>query len=339
VIECHLDTETRSHTPIHDGTDKYTRDAQLTVFTWAPDNKLVRLWDAFSEPAMPEELESILQDRTIELVAHNAQFDRNVVRYALRIDTDVERWRCTMTQAYAHGLPGGLDLLGKVLGLAPEDQKLAEGKALIQFFCVPRSDGTFNSPLDFPEKWQTFLDYAVQDTHTLREISHKLATHNYTGVHLDIDHLQQLINQRGFNFDAKLATRCVAFLAKAKEKHDEDVAKATKGDVQAATQRGKLLAYLQEKCGVDIPNLRASEIRSMLEQDDLSPEVRFLLETRLEGSKSSGAKYRRGLQMRGPDGRVRFTMQHNGAGRTGRCAHRGFQPGNMSRPALMVYEE
>ncbi len=339
MTSCWIDVESRSRTGIRDGTDNYTRDCQCTVVTWALLEYPVRTWDAFNEPAMPEDLEALLRDPTVTLIAHNAQFDRDVIRYALKIDTAIERWQCTMAQAYSHGLPGGLDLLGKVLGLAEEDQKLADGKALIQFFCVPRSDGTFNSPIDFPEKWQTFLDYAAQDTHALREISHKMATHNYVGSHLDLWHLDQHINERGFGFDRRFATRAVAFLARAKEKTDSELIAATDGIVSSATQRARLLTYLQEKHHLDIPNLKASEIRAMLEQDDLHPEVRFLLETRLEAGKSSGSKYRRGLQVVGPQSRVRFGMQYAGAGRTGRWSGRNFQAHNLPRPSINARRE
>jgi DNA polymerase len=339
MTQCWIDTETRSKTGIHDGTDKYTRDCQCTVVTWCPDDEPVRIWDAFNDPAMPLELETILHTPDIELIAHKADFDRNVIRYSLDIDTDIERWRCTMAQAYSHGLPGGLDLLGKVLGLAPEDQKLSDGRALIQFFCVPRGDDTFNSPLDFPEKWEMFLRYAGQDTHTLREIYKRMAKHNFTGPHLDVWHLDQLINQRGFGFDRKLATSAVGFLKLAKDKTDSELIKATDGVISSATQRARLLNYLREKHHVDIPNLKAAEIRAMLEQDDLHPEVRFLLETRLEAGKSSGSKYRRGLQIVGPGDRVRYAIQHAGAGRTGRSSGRGFQPHNMSRPAINTVRE
>ena len=42
------------------------------------------------------------------------------------------------------------------------------------------------------------------------------------------------------------------------------------------------------------------------------------------------AKYKRALSMH-VGGRLRYTMQFSGAGRTGRTAHKGFQPGNMPR--------
>lgn len=333
-----FDTETRSRTPISRGTDLYTRDAECTIATWKRGyDGPSKLWDALDEP-MPNELDDILRDDHETLIAHSAKFDRSIVRHALRISTPIERWRCTQTQAYAHGLPGSLELLGLVLGLPLESQKLAEdGKRLIDLFCVPKDDlGNFTHPLDRPEDWAKFKAYALRDTDALAECHRRMPATNYKGDNLRLWGIDQTINERGFQFDAKLATAAVAFLAKAKEKHDREMSTATGGIVTAATQRSRLLDYLQVKLGLDLPNMRAAELRSMLESDDISPEARFLIETRLEGSKSSGSKYRTGLRNVGPGGRMRQTMQFNGAGRTGRESGRGFQPHNAPRPVMQV---
>ena len=73
----------------------------------------------------------------------------------------------------AHGLycgyPGGLDAIGKAIGLPQDRQKLATGKALIRYFCVPckptKNNGnrTWNLPKHAPEKWELFKGYCRQD--------------------------------------------------------------------------------------------------------------------------------------------------------------------------------
>lgn len=148
-----------------------------------------------------------------------------------------------------------------------------------------------------------------------------------------------MINNRGFEFDIPLATAAQEFLKKAKVVTDKKFHDATGGIVGAATQRQRLLNYLNDKYKLDIPNMRAAEIREWLEQDDLNPEVRFLLETRLEAAKSSGSKYGRGLRNVGPRARMRHTIRFNGAGRTGRSSGKSFQPHNMSRPTITVRNE
>lgn len=332
-----VDTETRNAVPIQRGDDAYTRTAECTIVTFARGERPVQLWDRFDAPAMPAELEDNLDDDRVMKVAHRAKFDRAIIQHSLKKVTPIESWFCTQCCAYSHGLPGSLEMLGLVLGLPPDKAKLAEdGRNVGAWFWSPKADGIFRSPYEFPDKWRIFCDYAVRDTEALREVYRKLARHNYSGVNLQLYHLGETINHRGFGFDRNLATAAQSFLKTAKTVTDNALSKATGGVVAAATQRQRLLNYLNDKLGADIANLRASEIREYLEQDDLKPEIRFLLETRLEAAKSSGSKYGRGLIMVGPRDRMRHTIQHNGAGRTGRYSHRGFQPGNMSRPALTV---
>jgi DNA polymerase len=334
---CFIDTETRARTPIQRGTDLYARDAQCMIVTWAVGDDTTQIWDVMNEVGMPAALNYLLRNDDVVLVAHSASFDRAIIRHALGIHTDIARWRCTKAQAYSHGLPGSLDLLGLVLGLPPDQQKLAEaGHRLIQLFCIPRADGSFTHPTEKPNEWNEFKGYATRDTDTLREIYRKLPSHNYTGDNLRLWGIDQSINERGFGFDSRLAGAAVGFLKEAKGRSDRAVSEATQGAVTAVTQRDKLLAHLQKSLGLDIPNLRAAELREMLESDDLSPEARFLIEARIEGSKSASAKYHTGLRNVGPGGRMRQTLQFNGAGRTGRWTGRGYQPHNMARPVIAV---
>ena len=84
----------------------------------------------------------------------------------------------------AHGLycgyPGGLDAIGKAMGLPQDRQKLATGKALIRYFCVPcrptKSNGnrTWNLPKHVPEKWQLFKEYCKQDVTAENSILRRL---------------------------------------------------------------------------------------------------------------------------------------------------------------------
>lgn len=335
---CFIDTECRSVVPIQRGNDLYCRSAECTIVTWAIGDAPVQSWDVLDRPLhCPSDLMDALHDERVTLVAHNAGFDRSIIQYSLGIPTASERWFCTKACAYAHGLPGSLEMLGKVLSLSVDQAKLAdEGYQLMRWFCIPKPDGTFRSPSDHSDKWRRFNDYAIRDTEALREIYRRLPKHNYCGASLDLYHLDQTINRRGFGFDVRLATAAQSFLKRAKTHTDSSVAHATSGAVGTVTQRQRLLGYLQQTLGSDIENLRAAEIRDYLERDNLTPEVRFLLETRLEAAKSSGAKYAKGLQSVGPQNRIRDSIQFSGAGRTGRFSGRGFQPHNLPRAAITV---
>ncbi len=330
-----IDFESRSKVGIYYGTDLYTRDCEAIIGTWALDERPVGVWDITATPDMPAELYDALEDERVTLIAHNAQFDRNVLKYALHWPTSVERWRCTSAQARAHGLPGSLETLGAVLEIPDDCRKLADdGHTLIQLFCIPKADGTYNDVRSHREEWLRFLGYAARDTAALREIHRRLPANNYRGTNLDVWHIDQRINSRGFKIDVPLAWACVGILGQAKNASDGALAVATQGTITAATQRQRLLVYLRAKHGLDIENLKAATVREYLEADDISPEVRFLLQARLDGSKSAGAKYKRGLGQLGPGDRIRHALTFGGAGRTGRWSGKGFQPHNLPRPAI-----
>lgn len=322
------DFESRSGVNIRDGNDRYFTDAEPTICTMAIENGPVKLWDIMYEPE-PSWFTQTLENPHVIFVAHNASFDRGIMERTLGRRTPIERWRCTRAQAYAHGLPGGLEGLCRALDISDDESKSADGKALIQFFCVPKKDGTYNDPQEFPYQWQAFKDYACRDVDALRSVFRRLPAHNFAGTNMRYYWLDAKINERGFAVDLPLIAAAVDLLERAKGRGDIEVSAQTGGAVTAITQRDKLLRYLQAK-GLALPNLRKSELENALQRDDLSPEQRLLIEARLEGARASGAKYKRAIKMH-VDGRLRYTMQFSGAGRTGRTAHKGFQPGNMPR--------
>ena len=328
----YFDFETRSAVGIHEGLDRYIRAAEPIILTCAQGDEPVRLITDKEE--MRHELDTAVLARET-FVAHNAPFDWAAAYFGLGVAIPLDALRCTRAQAYAHGLPGSLDLLGRVLRLAEDDQKLgAAGKAGIRLFCIPKADGGYNDAISHPAEWREFCDYAVRDTATLRAIHRKLPTHNYTGEALQWAALDSLVNWRGFRFDKPLAVAARSLLELAKAEHGKAIYAATDGEVGAATQRARLLEYLNRRYAAELTDLRAATVREMLEQDDLEPGLRFLLEARLEAAKSSGAKYGRGLTLVGPQDRLRWTHQVFGAGRTQRDSHKGFQPGNMARQSM-----
>lgn len=325
-----IDYETRSSGNLKtEGTDKYFSyaDARATICTYAVDDGPVRIWDMMYDEREPSWHEDAFADERITLVALNAPFDR---RAAVKVGkpSSPRRWICARVQGNSHGLPGGLDGLCAALGVPANLSKLKDGQRLIQLFCVPKK-GRFIEPWEAPGEWEEFKQYAVQDSVALREVYRRLPKHNLQGFNLDYHWLDAEINERGFAIDLPLIEEVVVLLESAKSQSDDEVAGITDGAVTAITQRDKLLKYLTEK-GLTLPNMRKSELENALQRDDLSPEQRLLIESRLEGARASGSKYKRATIMH-VGGRLRYTQQMSGAGRTGRTAHKGFQPGNMPR--------
>jgi len=333
-----LDTETRSRTDISAGTDRYTRDAECIIVTYAFESGPAKIWiplDPFE--TIPADLKAALDDPEFLLFAHNAAFDRLVLQRALMILTPVARWRCTMAAASAHGLPGSLEALGKVCGLAEEESKLVDDKGLIHTFCIPQpATGKFIEPEDAPVEWARFCAYAIRDTEALRAIFSKMPQHNYAGVNLRSWMLDQLINERGFGFDVPLAKAASEFLDLAREASRKVMRANTEEQIGSATQAKRLLTYIRNRYSIDIESLKAGDVREYLESDDLDPVLRTVLEERLEAGKSAGTKFKRGLVLAGPEERIRHWCRWSGAGRTGRHAARGYQPHNMARPAITV---
>jgi DNA polymerase bacteriophage-type len=331
-----LDTETRSRLDISVGTDRYTRAAECRIVTYAFATGPAKIWLPYKEP-IPRDLKDALDDPEFLLLAHNSAFDRLILQRALKITTGVARWRCTMAGASAHGLPGSLEALGSVCMLTADEGKLMDDKGLIQTFCTPQpATGKFIEPHEAPEEWARFCAYAIRDTEALRAIFNRMPQVNYAGVNLRSWMLDQLINERGFGFDVRLAQAASEFLDDAREASRKVMRENTDNQIGSATQAKRLLAYIRNRYGIDIDSLKAGDVRDYLESDDLDPILRTVLEERLEAGKSAGTKFKRGLVLVGPEDRIRHWSRWSGAGRTGRHAARGYQPHNMARPAITV---
>jgi DNA polymerase len=91
----------------------------------------------------------------------------------------------------------------------PLDQaKHKAGKELVKLFCQPRPA---NAKLrratreTHPTEWAQFLAYAGSDIEAMRAIDKRMPVWNYQGFELDLWHLDQRVNDRGFAVDVELA--------------------------------------------------------------------------------------------------------------------------------------
>lgn len=103
------DLETYCEIPITNGTHAYAEGVEVMLFAWAINDGPVNVWDITAGGGIPHGLYEAIADPETLLYFHNSHFDRTVLRYAMpRLAPPVERWRDTMVQALAHGLPGSL---------------------------------------------------------------------------------------------------------------------------------------------------------------------------------------------------------------------------------------
>jgi DNA polymerase len=333
-----IDLETYCEVPIKNGTHAYAAGAEVMLFAWAIDDGPVSVWDCTADPRMPDALTGAFIRDDVEVWAHNSHFDRTVLRHWLGdITPPVEIWRDTMVQALAHGLPGSLGALCDVLGVPTDKAKDKEGKTFIQLFCKPRPKGAKirrATRETHPAEWARFVEYAGLDIEAMREVHRRLPVWNYRGAELDLWHLDQRINDRGVAIDLPLVHAAIRAVDAAQVDLAARTVEMTDGQVASTTQRDALLQHVLEAYGVDLPDLQMSTLERRIADPDLPLELRELLGVRLQASTTSTSKYRTLAHGTSADGRLRGTLQFNGASRTGRWAGRLFQPQNLPRPSL-----
>lgn len=332
------DLETYCEIPINNGTHAYAEGVEVMLFAWAIGDEPVSVWDLTAGEPIPGRLRKAIADPDTILFFHNSHFDRTVLRHAMpELAPDVTRWRDTMVQALAHGLPGALGALCEVLGVPQDKAKDKEGKALIQLFCKPRPK---NSKLrratskTHPEEWRRFVAYAGLDIEAMREVHKRLPKWNYKGAELALWHRDQQINDRGVCMDVQLAQAAIEAVDLEQKRLAKRTQVMTDGEVQAATQRDALIKHIIESYGVELPDMQRSTLERRMADPDLPSAVKELLAIRLRASTTSTSKYKSLMKGVSSDGRLRGTLQFCGASRTGRWAGRLFQPQNLPRPSL-----
>lgn len=332
-----IDTETYSETPIKHGTYRYVQDCELMVVTWAVDNGPVQLWDATTGEPPPSDL-ILAFFECDEIIAHNAMFDRGVIAKHFPITAPpLAKWRCTLVKALAHSLPGGLDKLCDILRVPQDQAKHKHGKQLIQLFCKPRAKNMKlrrATRATHPTEWAAFLEYAAADIDAMREVDKRLPVWNYQGAELALWHLDQTINDRGFAVDLDLAHKAIDATDTEQARLAQLTREMTNGEVQKATQRDALLEHILTEYGMVLDDLKGATLERLLGSDDIPDPLKELLCVRLQASTTSTSKYKRVMNGATADGRLKGTLQFNGAGRTGRWSGRTFQPQNLPRPVL-----
>jgi DNA polymerase bacteriophage-type len=333
-----MDTETFSTRPISVGIYAYAEMAEVTLFAYKFRGDKVLVWEPAIEP-IPAIIASAMCDPNVIWVAHNAQFDRVIVRECLGIDVPIKRWRCSMACAMSLGLPGALERLGQIVQLEEDQAKLKDSKALVMKFCKPapknhtvrRYDRT-NSP----EDWARFKGYCAQDVVALEALWDKLPKWNYTlnAAELASWHLDQEINDRGVMIDRAFVDKAVEASAKARKVIDDDLTEATVGILTKVTKRDPMIDYLNDVYDLDLHDLKGSTVEELLKRLDLPKELEELLLMRIKGVKTSTAKYKRMAAAMSVDDYARGLIRWCGALRTGRFSGSTVQPHNFPRPEM-----
>ncbi len=335
-----IDVETYSSIDIKTaGAYRYCEapDFEILLFAYAFDDEPVQIVDLKNGETLPQEVKIALLNSRVLKTAFNANFEVSTLKRYLINGITAKDWECTMIKALTMGLPGSLDMVGKVLSFEEDKQKMKEGKSLIQYFCKPckptKTNGkrTRNLPEHDPEKWELFKEYCKQDVEVERAIRNKLSKFETTDKEKRLWQLDQVINDRGVGTDLVLINKAIECDLIFTERLQNEARELTGLDnPNSPTQLKK---WLGERVGHEVTSLTKDSIPGLLEEakDD---NVKRVLELRQLMAKTSIKKYEAMEKSRCEDGRVRGLLQFYGANRTGRWAGRLVQVQNLPQNHL-----
>ena len=339
MIDLYLDLETYCTVPIAHGTHAYADKAEIMLLAYAvgeDDPQVLQFPDEIHSDRWAQ-LRATLDEPSVRVVIHNSHFDRTVLRHAMGVVIPTSRIHDTMVQALSHGLPPSLGQLGEILGLPADKAKDKDGKKLIHLFCKPLPDNRIlrrATQATHPAEWERFRAYAASDIVAMRECHRRMPSMNNTETERALWELDQTINDRGVSIDLGLARAAIDAVAKAQANLKQQAQDITGGAVRSTTQGAALRLQILEQFGIDMPDLQMGTVEKYLADPAVPEALKELLEVRLQASSTSTKKYQTLINGTSSDGRLRGTLQFNGAARTGRWAGRLFQPQNLPRPTL-----
>ncbi|MGI6198532.1 MAG: DNA polymerase [Candidatus Cloacimonadaceae bacterium] len=347
-----LDIETFSSVDLRKtGVYRYVEaeDFEILLLSYSIDGGAIQTVDLASGEKLPDEITlAFLSDEVIKW-AFNAQFERVCIsEWLKRNGYDLERpvsfgeereflryldpvsWRCDMVWSAYLGLPLSLEQVGNVLNL--DKKKLKEGKDLIRYFSLPcrptisNKQRTRNLPRHDPEKWAEFKAYNKRDVETEMLIHEKLSRFPVPEFEGELYIRDQQINDLGILIDKELAANAIRMNESVREEYLVRLKNIT--SLENPNSVVQLKEWLTSK-GIVTESLDKKAVRELL--GEATGEVKEVLETRQELSKSSIKKYEAMRDCVCKDGRARGLLQFYGANRTGRFSGRLIQVQNLPR--------
>jgi DNA polymerase len=282
----------------------------------------------------PSAIQFMFDIGNVTVVAHNAEFEKSILREVLGIDLPIDRFVDTAAMAARMSLPRKMEDLAKYFGLDTGAKE--EGKLSIQRLCKPWK-GKFIERDERPDLFAKLEARCVQDVELTRTIYHRL---------LALEPLERRIwqctiemNERGLRIDRAAIAPAQAILAKESEPLVAEFTALTGYKVKSYAKVAQMLG---------LPNTRKPTVRKALRGETIEWEdehegekvtKRFhptpgklrALEIFQALSKSSVAKLEAMLDRMGEDDRVRGSFLYCGADRTGRWSANGLQPQNFPR--------
>lgn len=346
----HLDGESYSTIDLKKaGSHRYWEDesTDLHCVAYAFDEEDPSLW--FPGDPVPRRIKVHIEEGGA-VYAWNVAFERLMWSYKLAPKygwpmPKERQFNCTMSEALIMNLPGQLDKAGPAIGGKIVKDK--EGHRLMLKMCKPRKLRKAEACPVCGEK--TCRDCGPYWHNSWTDIErlgsycqHDVRTEQYVGSFVlpmskgekRIFHLDAAINDRGVYIDKKLCKSSQVIVDKATAKIDAQIRRITLGEVEGVNKATQIVKWLKNE-GLEIDSIAKDVLEDLLIRDDLTADVRKVLELRQEGSKTSTAKIASMLTRRQKDGRMRGNLQYYGASATGRWAARGTQLQNLTRPKIL----
>lgn len=337
MIHLSIDLETYSDVNLKKaGLYRYVQSPafEILLFAYSLDGAPTQVVDMAQGEKIPLEVVHALTDPQCLKHAYNAAFEWYCLSKYMGVQLPPSQWRDTMLHGLYAGYTAGLDATGRALGIPEDKQKLATGKALIRYFCVPckptKSNGgrTRNYPHHDPEKWELFKTYNGQDVVAEMEIERRLSVFPVPDFVQKQWETDLLINARGVAVDMDFCEGALELGETIRAQLTDEAVQLS--GLQNPNSVKQLARWLSAETGDDITSLRKETIKELLGRDN-ADHVQRMLEIRQVLGKTSTKKYDAIEAAVCDDGRVRGLLQFYGANRTGRWAGRLVQVQNLPR--------
>lgn len=337
MIHLSIDLETYSDVNLKKaGLYRYVQSPafEILLFAYSFDGAPTQVIDMAQGEIIPLEVIHALTDPQCLKHAYNAAFEWYCLSKYMGAQLPPSQWRDTMLHGLYAGYTAGLDATGRALGIPEDKQKLATGKALIRYFCVPckptKSNGgrTRNYPHHDPEKWELFKTYNGQDVVAEMEIERRLSVFPVPDFVQKQWETDLLINARGVAVDMDFCEGALELGETIRAQLTDEAVQLS--GLQNPNSVKQLARWLSAETGDDITSLRKETIKELLGRDN-ADHVQRMLEIRQELGKTSTKKYDAIEAAVCDDRRVRGLLQFYGANRTGRWAGRLVQVQNLPR--------
>ncbi len=339
-----IDIETYSDINLmQNGAYKYvdSDNFKILLLAYAFDDEDVKIIDLESGEELPERVTSALINKNVTKAAFNAQFERIALNKHLGVKT--ENWDCTMIKAWSLGMAGSLEVVGQVVGLDSDKQKLASGKRLIKLFCTPKPIRKNKKqismlkntprvlPEDRPEEWEEFKDYCIRDVEVERDVRKRLERFEEIEMEKDLYILDQKINDRGVLIDLVMAQNAIDIDTEQTNRLTKIFQDVT--GLENPNSVSEIKNLIKLKTGKVVKSITKGNLEELKERYKDDNEILTALEIREKLSKTSISKYKKMIEVICKDGRAKGLLQFYGAG-TGRWAGRLIQVQNLPQNHL-----